>query len=491
MSKPFPSVSLYDPILYQSRQNPHAIAVVASAVNLSYGEFCAHIEKVTRYVHHAGIPAGSRVMIFVDNLYLHWLLTIALSRLGLVSASGTPKDLEHLAPDVVLTDTPAKISGYKLVEASVDWISKPADHLPPFEDRDHPPEAQARIILSSGTTGTPKRALLTYGLIHRRNKQQIGDYALGPHSRLLNTMGMSSVAGVVLPLNCWSAGGTVILPVLRPGRPLFRLLRTQPNIVFLSTAQLEELIKGLPDDFVAPTEMRVYAAGSALPQKLNREARLRLTQKLFLCYGSTEIGTVALAPANHSDAQPRLTGYVVPPVQVEIIDEHGKQVPNGTIGQVRIRAEGQVELYLDDPEATAQNFRDGWFYPGDLGVLGKNADLSLVGRVRELMNIGGVKLAPEIVEQAISGTAGITDMAVFSIETPAGVRPGVAVVATGDFAEAELTQRYRAAFPALPAITIFRLDSIPRNDMGKIMRSQLAAMVAGPARSTEPAAKLH
>jgi acyl-coenzyme A synthetase/AMP-(fatty) acid ligase len=483
-----PSVpSLYTPILFQARQRPHEIAVVSDSTTITFREFNIHIERITRHLHSLALPPSSRVAVHSANLYMQWLMSIALSRLGLLSAVAAPANYDVLRPDVILTDRPAEVSGKKVLEIGKDWLDKPAEHLPPFVDPVHPPDAPARIILSSGTTGTPKLALFSYQELHQRSRGAAFAYALTHASRLMTTMGITSIGGLTLPLGCWAAGGCVALAVLRKGQPMSHLLRSKPNVMLVSTTQLDSLVQSLPADYAPQQPLAIYVAGSVLPQAVNRRARLRLTQTLIMVYGSTEVGTVTLAPAAFTDARPRFTGYVIPPVLVEIVDENGKPVPHGTTGEVRVRTEGQASLYLDDPETTARTFRDGWFHPGDLGQLGPDGDLTIVGRVRELMNFGGVKITPDAMEEALAGTPGVADMAVFPLGTSGAERPCVAVVPSQGFAEDELTRRFRQAYPRLPAITIFRVDSIPRNDMGKVMRVELASTFAG----SNQAATLH
>jgi acyl-CoA synthetase (AMP-forming)/AMP-acid ligase II len=477
--------SLFAPILYQSRMNPDAIAIVGENSALTYGEFCTQVENVTRRLHALAIPPGTRVAVQMANQHFKWLATLALSRLGLVSATVLPREVEYLAPDLVIADDPQAWPGRKVLAFDPEWVSKSADDLPPLIERGHEGTAHARLVTSSGTTGTSKVVVLTYDQLHRRNKQQIGDYGFTAASRLMITIG--GIAGLMLPVNCWSAGGSVVLGGMRKGVSTPRLLRARPNILMISPSHLETLLAGLPADSLPMPEMRVYVAGSAMARTLSVRARMRLTPLLMLCYGSTEIGTIALAPAAHADSRPGMAGYVVPPVQLEIVDEKGVAVARGTAGEVRIRAEGQADCYLDDPATTAANFRDGWFHPGDIGMLGEHGELRLIGRATELMNFGGAKRSPEVLEDALRSAPGLVDLAAFSFATPQGERPGVAVIATAQFSAEALARRFAEAFPNLPPLTVFPVETIPRNEMGKVLRKELAALLTGGAQ--EPGAK--
>ncbi|MBC7602479.1 MAG: AMP-binding protein, partial [Ramlibacter sp.] len=286
---------------------------------------------------------------------------------------------------------------------------------------------------------------------------------------------MPSVGGFVWPIGTWMAGGVVLLTTPGPKKPLVQLLRDKPTHLFVSTAQLEQLVQGLPQEFTPQTGMATYVAGSVLPRALNHAARGRLGQALIMIYGSTEVGTVTVAPAAHVDIKPGLTGYVCPPAEVQIVDENGLEVANGATGIVRTRNVGQSHCYLDDEETTAQAFDGTWFYPGDLGALGQRGELFVQGRVRELMNFGGVKVTPDAIDEVAAQVAGVVEAASFAVKDKAGKEwPQIAVVAGPDFDEARLKTSVKASFPSLPALKVIKVDKLPRNDMGKILRQDLA-----------------
>lgn len=483
MSNLPPIPSVYASILFQSRLNPHATAVASDSGSVTYRAFCTHIEKVTRRLAALALPPSSRVAVHIQAEYMRWLATIALVRLGLVSASVTSAEptgeLALLGADVVLVDRPYEATGRRVIQLGDDWLGNAADALPAFQDTLHDPDAPCRIILSSGTTGLPKKALFTYGHIGTRNRGLPRVYGINAAARMMTTMGTSTVSGFTLPLVTWSTGGAVLIASLKPGRSMVHLLRNNPNVLVMSTAQLEALVAGLPASYWPSQELVVYVAGSALAPALNRKARLRLTQSLFVIYGSTEAGGVTLAHASAADGKPGFTGYVLPTAQVEIVDAQGQPVPHGTTGEVRLRTEGQVGRYLENADASEEALRDGWFYPGDAGSLGADGALYILGRTRELMNLGGAKVAPHLVEEALTGLAGVVDLAVFARSGAHGDKPAIAVVPSAAFDDQRLLDRYKKAFPQYATPTIHRVDAIPRNEMGKVMRAQLSSQLAG------------
>ncbi len=481
MSNPTHISSFYAAILFQARVNPFSTAVSFEMKDISYRIFCADIEKVTRRLHRLGMPAGARVGVHIHHLYLRWLAIIALARMGMVSVSvSSPeptREIEFLNPHLILTDRPGSVSGRSAVDAGPHWVGNEADSWPPFEDTEHAVDAPCRMVVSSGTTGLPKKAVLTYGDLRNRMRGSARTYGLNSTARLMTTMGTATVGGYTMPVACWTAGGTCILANLPVGQPMSHVLASNPNVLFMAPGQLAALMDSLPRDYWPWQHLVLYTAGSTLPPALSRTVRARLTQSLFIIYGSTETGGVTLAHASMADARPGFTGYVIPGSHVEVVDAQGKPAPKGTMGEVRIRSDGLVAGYVEEPGVPDEAFRDGWFYPGDAGVLDDEGGLRIVGRTRELMNLGGVKIAPELIEQALANVPGVGDMAVFALGATDRERPWAAIVPEEGFTDDALLKQFATSFPRLPLISIARIDAIPRNEMGKVMRKDLAATV--------------
>lgn len=479
MSQAVPIHSVYPFIEFQARLHPHAPAVIHESHTIRYAEFCTHVDRVTRRLHAQQIAPDVRVAVHVDNPYLRWLAVLALGRLGLLCATLSQTGIEApiVRAGVVVTDRESAASAPRTITMGTDWLSQEADSLPPFADVPRSPDHPLRIMLSSGTTGKPKMALLTVDSVRGRMRGAARAYGLNALTRLMVTMGQNTLGGYLMPVTCWAAGGAVVLPHLPRGEGMTHLLRQSPNVLVMATAQLAALVDSLPRDSQPVPDLVVYVGGAELTRSLSRRARLRLTPSVYVIYGSTEAGGVSLAHAASADTRPGFTGHVMPTTVVEIVDDARQPVAPGTLGELRIRSEGMFAGYLDDEGRDDSPLQEGWFYPGDAGTLDAQGGLSVLGRTRELMNLGGGKVAPTLVEEALASLPGVDDVAVFAIETPNGARAVAAVVAGDDFVDESVAQRFRQAFPTLPAIVLAKVPSIPRNDMGKVMRADLAASV--------------
>ena len=118
---------------------------------------------------------------------------------------------------------------------------------------------------------------------------------------------------------------------------------------------------------------------------------------------------------------PGAVGFILPEAEAEIVDDADQPLPRGKEGIVRVRTAQAADGYFGDPETSARHFRDGWFYPGDFGYLRDDNLLVIGGREETRLNVGGDKINPEIVEEAIATFPAVADCAVISIGNELGI----------------------------------------------------------------------
>ncbi len=309
---------------------------------------------------------------------------------------------------------------------------------------------------------------------------------VGPGDRVLSLMGLDTAGGSGAQVVAWMWGGAwVSSPKLLfgvPGRPELR-----PNLLIASPEQLRSVVASLPDDHKPDPDLNIWTVGSALPATVSEAVRSRLSPRLHLSYGSTEAGSIAGAMAADLQDREGATGYAYPWAEIEIVGEDGSVLPAGELGEIRVRSPGMATAYLDDEETSQTCFRDGWFHPGDLGTLDRNGLLTVSGRIGELINIGGVKIACISLEAAALSAEGVADAGACELKDPRDLASAwVGVVAEGEIDPDALRSALAGRFGPR-TIQIARVDSIPRNAMGKILRGPLAEAVqsAGPLVAAE------
>src|SRR5262249_7763794 len=135
----------------------------------------------------------------------------------------------------------------------------------------------------------------------------------------------------------------------------------------------------------------LVCAGDVLSRSLSDRLRSRICSHLIAAYGSTEASMSACAHAHEIADTPRAVGFVTPGVTIQIVDQSGTILPPGQEGRVRIKSEYAVDGYFGNPEESSKVFRDGWFYPGDIGSLNSDGLLAVAGREQAVLNLGGDK----------------------------------------------------------------------------------------------------
>ena len=164
-------------------------------------------------------------------------------------------------------------------------------------------------------------------------------------------------------------------------------------------------------------------------------------------------------------------------LSIGILDEHGNLTAQGTSGEVAIRGAGVIDGYVNNPEANAQSFTGSWFRTGDQGFLDPGRYLSLIGRLKEMINRGGEKIAPREIDEVLLQHPAVSEAVAFGTPHPTwGEEVGAAVVLKTPVAEKELIAfaRERLADYKVPR-KLFIVDRIPRTATGKIQRRAVAS----------------
>ena len=196
------------------------------------------------------------------------------------------------------------------------------------------------------------------------------------------------------------------------------------------------------------------------------------------CFGQSEIGPLAtvLGPREH-EGRMESCGRPVLFVEARVVDDKGEDVPDGTPGEVVYRSPQLCEGYWDKPEETAEAFRGGWFHSGDLAVRDGEGFLTVVDRVKDVINSGGVLIASRQVEDVLYEHPAVAEVAVVGLPDERWNEAVTAIVVPRDGATVtagELTayaREHLAHFKAPKRILL--VDALPRNASGKILKREL------------------
>jgi acyl-coenzyme A synthetase/AMP-(fatty) acid ligase len=481
-------VNIVDPILFQCRINAEQPAICAPGAGLdamTYAQLEFMLNSLTRAVLQFGFQPGQIVGVLLNNKIFHVVLTLALARIGVVTVScrgrSLPKELGAVA---VFADTVEPFANVnRIIVADTEWARGNGAPLSP--DFTCNGDELCRVILTSGSTGVAKGVALS----HRKLIEKIARFDCldrwSRGARLFCDLGLSSALGFYFVLHMLARGGMVMVMGEDPAGTMQALNLFKLENMATSPYGLAEYLKF----FESQPSFRcgfdqILVAGGALAKQLALRAAARMSPNLITAYGATETGMVASGDARVTTEIPGAVGFILPEAEAEIVDDTDRPLPRGKEGIVRVRTAQAADCYFGDPETSARHFRDGWFYPGDFGYLRDDNLLVIGGRQETVINVGGDKVNPEIVEQVIGSFPAIADCAVVNVAGELGIDEIHAlIVPRAVFAESDLRKHCAGKLPrAFIPVRLIAVEKIPRNDMAKIERGGLAELAAAKAQ---------
>ena len=343
----------------------------------------------------------------------------------------------------------------------------------------------AFILLTSGTTSRPKTIPLTHAAVCLSAYNVAAAIALVPQDRLLSVLplyhGHGLISGVIATLAAGSSAvctpgfdAAAFFDWLTKFRPTWYTAVPTIHRAVLETAEKHK-------DSARQSSLRlIRSASSTLPAKVLRGLEALFAVPVIDTFGMTESATQIAANPLHR----RKLGSVgvAAGAEIAILDDAGRQLSPRQHGEIALRGETITRGYDNDTAATREAFRGGWFRTGDLGYLDQDGYLFIVGRVKEVINRGGQKVAPGEVEQALLRHPDVVDAAVYAVpHERLGMDVAAAVVLrTGAKVDLQklrdLVRRRLASFKVPGLIQIVR--EIPKGAGGKIKRAELAVALA-------------
>jgi len=465
----------------RTREDDPAIATFAGVA--SFGALMRTTSAAIEALRAAGVTPSTVVLIDVRNPLHHIALMIALGLMGVPSGSvGTAfvAQTAGIAAQLYLTDRDdVELGGLSFAARRVDdrWFavipSAPVDYDALLAQPGFPSGQEVvRYVFSSGTTGVPKCVGITHSVLEQRmisTSMGLAWWAAG--QGCLSMLGMSTIVGTLLPLMNLTAGR--LLCFAANNKEVLQLLNLfGVSLLTLSVGQLQTLLAEM-GNAPPPVALRMLTvAGARLPVALLREARAKLCPNVWVSYGSTEMGNMSSGTSTVLETEEGCAGYVWPWIQIETVDDAGSVLPKGSEGALRVRSP-EAAFYVG-PNGQRQSLSDDWFYTGDIGRVGANRLLTITGRASDVINRGGVVVAPEYIEEKMRSLPSIRDVAVFSVTASSGLEQiWAAVVADRPIDRASIIEQCRSSLNERSPDRILQVKTIPRGETGKVMRAAL------------------
>jgi acyl-CoA synthetase (AMP-forming)/AMP-acid ligase II len=491
---------------------PNKTALIMGERSLTYAELEARANRLAHGLLSLGVQAGDRVALLAYNRLDYSVVVQAVAKCGAILVPMNfrlaPPEMAHVLADaeprllfmepsfraaigqalaglaqppqiVLLTNEGEPADG-----PSLDSLSAGRSETPPEVGVD--PESPCVILYTSGTTGRPKGVLAAHAMYVRMYLAQAVEARLIHDETFLIAVPMFHAAGLNMCLNqCLFMGSTGVIhngpfdPEVILG--LIQRHRITLAVLVPTTLSMLAFHPRLAGFDVTSLRHIFYGSMPITPRVLDRSLEVFPEALFWQGYGSTEAGMVGVLRAEDHPRYAQYTGREALLAESRIVDEQGRDVPEGGVGEIISRQASLGMIgYWRNPEATAETIRDGWIHTGDLARVEPDGFFTLVDRKKDVIISGGENIYPKEVETVLSTHPAIREVAVFGIPDE---RYGETVCAAVSFlpgksASPEELQAFcadRIASYKRPRKIDIHPEGLPRNASDKIQKPLLRA----------------
>jgi len=495
-------------------------ALVCGNQRLSYRRIEERCNQLAHGLVAKGVQRGDRVAVYLDTSVESVLAIFAILKAGAVFTVVNPatksERLAHIINNsgtkVLITESKklatiqscweqtseletVLATGKRVADIAngkkrlVWWDDLIAEHV----GRDEAPPKHgididmAALIYTSGSTGNPKGVVMTHSNMVSAATSVIGYLENTSDDIILNVLPLSSSYGLYQVLTGFKVGATVVLEqsFAYPHAVIQRLMDERITGLAIVPTVAAVLLQLNLTEYQFPSLRYITNAGAALPTQHVMRLRKAFPQtRLFLMYGLTECKRVSYLPPDQLDRRPNSVGKAMPNTEVYIVDEQGRRLPPGEVGELVVRGSNVMKGYWRLPEETAKALKPGpapWeqvLYTGDLFRMDEEGYLYWIGRRDDIIKSRGEKVSPIEVENVLYRLDGIDMAAVIGVPDEVLGQAVKAVMTLKEGAQLTRNEILRHCAQHLdgvmiPTIVEFR-ETMPKTAAGKIDKRQLA-----------------
>jgi acyl-CoA synthetase (AMP-forming)/AMP-acid ligase II len=489
--------------LLENGDSSAAALSVAGGPSINYGSLKNQVEQLAASLGQLGLGRGDRIAMALPNgieLVASFLAAATTGTAAPLNPSYKYEEFKFYLEDTrarALIVPPGEMPEARqaggdrllIIEASLDsdgtvrldsvGRAGPARRVEPPTPKDI-----ALMLHTSGTTSRPKRVPLAHGNLETSARNVSDWYGLSNQDVSLCVMPLFHVHGLVASTlaTLFSGGSVVVVPRFNP-LSFWATVREYKATWYSAVPTIHQVLVARAKRGVKPEGAEhlrfIRSCSAALPPQTMTDMEDRFGVPVLEAYGMTEaahqMASNPLPPRAHKAGCVGLGGAV----SIAILDAKGTILPVGAHGEVSIQGANVFSGYEDNPEANNGAFTNGWFRTGDQGFLDQDGYLTLVSRIKELINRGGEKISPREIDEVLLQHPAVSEAVCFAIaDRTYGEEVAAAVVLKGPATEAELIKHCGSLLADFKVPkTIYIVESIPRTATGKIQRRIVAAEI--------------
>lgn len=523
---------LHEYLAQHAEERPDQIAYVFYGREISWHQLNDSIRRLAQFLKNEGICKGDRIGLYMQNCPQYLIGHYAIQTLGAIVVPLNPMykttELAHLINEAEIKAVIAGQELYKQLESVRDKLTplefvvttNYADFLPgdvtlplPDELKMEKQEMKSTfdlvelinanepvtetepiniwedvglMVFTSGTTGRPKAAMLTFGNALFKTAATTQGYQVGENDKTVGIAPLCHIAGMVMGVNIpvYSATSCILLTRFDPEAVIKAIESYKVNKLYTVAPMNAAILNhpGIESRDLTSLEMNFATSfGMAVDAQLAAGWK-KLTDGCLLfeaSYGLSETHTCdTFMPIDRIKFG--TCGIATYDTELRIVDiGTGKDLPPGSQGEIAVKSPGVFKGYLNRPDATAETLRDGWVYTGDIGMIDEDGYLYFIGRVKEMIKSSGYSVFPEDVESLMNDHESILQVAVIgvpdakrgeSVKAFIVLKPGY----EGKINEPDIIEwsKEKMAAYKYPRFVEFR-DSLPATSSGKVLRRHL------------------
>ena len=465
----------------------NVVAIKSKDFDITYQELHSKVNEIVQCLKSHNVTQSLSIVLRFQNQTLLLLVSLALFKIGSRQIIINPFDLLSLQldklnecdADLVIQDI--SLDHY-LIEDSIFIdldlnVQKRKEVLSKIDQNLF--NGIAIVFLSSGTTGKSKVVELPSNVFLATLENDLNVCPFNSceifysYSKLYYQFTLRRI------LVALKKGLTVLLPNYNSHDLIkFCIVHSVQHLILTADQTRNFLLKNIKNYKksypLLPKLKSCTLSSSLINEALRSNVRNYISKNIYISYGTNEFGNISEATPKDILSNNSNVGKINPNVKIQIVDDTGEKCDNNIVGHVKVQTTSMITEYYKNTTDTIKSFRDGWFYPGDLGKLTEDSKLIIEGRSDDMMIFSGVNMYPRELESILDEHPNVVESAVFPLKINGqdGI-PFAFVILNKSIEEKELLNYCEKKSGWKRPQRIFTIDKFPRNPTGKVLKKEL------------------